>query len=132
METIEVQWQKSGLEFVATRGEHETPIDGNAEVAATPVGLLLEAVAGCAAADVVDILHKGRQDLQGLTVHASAQRNEEPPRYFKRLEIEFVLSGKVDPRKAERAVRLSFDKYCSVYHSLRPDIELDWRIRYES
>jgi putative redox protein len=132
METIDLHWSGTGLEFEAIRGEHRTLMDGNARLAATPVGLLLEALAGCAAADVVDILQKGRQDLQGLTVRASAQRNEVPPKYFRRVEMEFVLSGTVEPSKAERAVQLSFDKYCSVYHSLRPDIELSWRIVYET
>lgn len=132
MENIDLRWLGSDLEFEATRGDHTTPMDGNARLATTPVGLLLEALAGCAAADVVDILQKGRQDLQGLTVHASAERNEKPPRYFKRVDMEFVVSGPVEPSKAERAVQLSFDKYCSVYHSLRPDIELSWRIVYET
>ena len=132
MENIDLRWLGSGLEFEATRGDHTTPIDGNSAVAASPVGLLLEALAGCAAADVVDILKKGRQELTGLTVRASAERNEDPPRYFKRVDMEFVVAGTVDPRKAERAVQLSFDKYCSVYHSLRPDIELTWRIAYEA
>ena len=132
MENIDLQWLGTGLEFEATRGDHTIRMDGNAELATTPVGLLLEALAGCAAADVVDILQKGRQDLKGLTVRASAERNEKPPRYFKRVDMEFAVSGPVEPSKAERAVQLSFDKYCSVYHSLRPDIELTWRIVYET
>jgi len=71
--------------------------------------LLLEAIASCAAADVVDILRKGRQEIEAL----------------KRLDLKFKIRGPVDETKARRAVDLSLEKYCSVFHSLRMDISLD-------
>lgn len=130
METISLDWSGEGLRFEAARKGHPTPIDGNGEVAVTPVGLLLESLTSCAASDVVEILRKGRQPLEGLSVHASAERRPEPPRYLTRVTLEFTISGEVEPKKAERAVRLSFEKYCSVYHSLREDLKLEWSIVY--
>ena len=94
--------------------------------------MLLESIAACSASDVVEILRKGRQDLRGLEVRARGRRRDEYPRYFTRLEFDFVVSGDVDPEKAERAVALSFEKYCSVFHTLRKDIELEWSVSVEA
>ena len=131
MEKIEVTWAGEGLAFEGRRNEVRTAIDGDGEIGVSPVGMLLEAAAACSAADVVDILRKGRQDLRGLTVHARGDRRDDYPRYYTRMEFDFVLSGEVDLNKAERAVELSFEKYCSVYHTLRKDLELEWSVTIE-
>lgn len=128
MERIELTWSGEGLAFEADRGGVKTAIDGNAKTGVNPTSMLLEAVAGCSAADVVDILRKGRQELRGLVVRARGERRDEPPRYFTRIELDFELSGDVEPAKAERAVALSFEKYCSVSHTLRKDLELEWTV----
>ncbi len=124
---IQLEWT-GDLKFTARRDGFDTPIDGDQETAPSPVGLLIESVAACAAIDVVIILKKGREDLTGLSVTARATRAETPPRYVKRLQFEFRAFGEVDEAKARRAVMLSFEKYCSVYHSLRKDIELEWSL----
>ena len=59
---------------------------------------------------------------------ARGERRPEPPRRYTRFELEFEIVGEVDPKKAERAVQLSFDTYCSVYHTLKDDIDLEWRV----
>ena len=124
-QTIQLVW-KGDFRFDGTaRGGSVVQVDGNAENGTTPVDLLLESVGACAAIDVVDILKKSRQELQGMAVEVEATRREEPPRYVKRLEFRFRIKGPVDQKKAERAVDLSLEKYCSVFHSLRMDINLD-------
>lgn len=127
---IRLEWN-GDLKFTGERAGFETAIDGDQDVAPSPVGLLIESVAACAAIDVVLILQKGREDLEGLSVTADATRAENPPRYVTRLEFEFRVRGDVDEAKARRAVMLSFEKYCSVYHSLRKDIELEWNLIME-
>lgn len=124
---IRVRWD-GGLKFSADRADHETRIDGDEATAPSPVALMVESVAACAAIDVVFILQKGRQELTGLSVRARARRAEAPPRYVKGLQFDFHVSGKVDEARARRAVMLSFERYCSVYHSLRQDIELEWNL----
>ncbi|TFG62564.1 MAG: OsmC family peroxiredoxin, partial [Gemmatimonadales bacterium] len=74
---------------------------------------------------VVDVLKKGRQNIDGMSVEVSADRREGHPRSLKRLELKFIIRGPVDEVKAKRAVDLSLEKYCSVFHSLRMDISLD-------
>lgn len=126
-EEVRLVWEGEER-FTATRAGFETPIDGRQETGPSPVGLLMEAIAACAAIDVVLILEKGRQDLRALEVATHAERRDEPPRYLTRLRFDFELSGDVEEPKARRAVMLSFEKYCSVFHSLRRDIDLEWNV----
>jgi putative redox protein len=124
-QTIQLVW-KGDFRFQGTaRGGVITSIDGNGDAGTSPVDLLLQSVGACAATDVVDILKKSRQDVQGMAVEVEATRKEEPPRYVKRLEFRFRIKGPVDQKKAERAVDLSLEKYCSVFHTFRMDISLD-------
>ncbi len=117
-----------GLSFKGARKGFETRIDGNEEVAPSPVALLCESVAACAAIDVVLILEKGRQELRDLTVTIQNTRSDGQPKYVTGLRFDFSIEGRVDEAKARRAIQLSFDKYCSVFHSLRSDIELEWNL----
>lgn len=129
-EMVRLEW--TGEEsFTGYRDGHETVIDGNAKVGPNPVALLLESISACAAVDVAMILEKGRQPLERLSVTTRASRMEDPPRYLRRLVFEFVIGGEVDEAKARRAVMLSFEKYCSVFHSLRKDIDLEWSIEMQ-
>lgn len=106
-------------------------IDGDGQQGTSPVNLLLEAIASCAAVDVVDILRKGRQELEAMTVEVSADRRKGHPRSITRLQLNFKIRGPVDKVKARRAVDLSLEKYCSVFHSLRMDISLDTAVAVE-
>ena len=80
------------------------------------------ALAGCMAADVVAILEKGRHALTGLRVSFKGDRAAEPPRRFLRITMHFHVSGVVPQEAVERAIALSHEKYCSVWHSMRQDI----------
>lgn len=78
------------------------------------------------AIDVKTILDKGRVPLTGLDVRVEAERAEDPPRRFTAARLVFRLEGptKAHSAKIRRAVDLSRDKYCSVLHTLRPDLHL--------
>lgn len=121
---ITLKWVDE-LRFEGTAGAAVVAIDGDGQQGTSPVNLMLEAIASCAAADVVDILRKGRQELEAMTVEVSADRREGHPRSITRLQLDFKIRGPVDEVKARRAVDLSLEKYCSVFHSLRMDISLD-------
>jgi putative redox protein len=80
--------------------------------------------AGCMAADVIEILGKMRVPLVGLSVKVEGERAPEPPRRFTAIRLVYEVEG-VPPEgedKLARAIELSKEKYCSVLHSLRPDI----------
>jgi putative redox protein len=127
---VEVQWD-GGLRFEAA-GRGGVPIitDGDAAAGPSPMECLLVGLAGCMAVDVVDIMNKMRVPLSGLVVRAEGDRRSEPPRRFVAVRLIYRAEGvaEADLPKLQRAVDLSRETYCSVLHSLQPDIDLDVRI----
>ena len=81
----------------------------------SPMELVLIGTGGCAAWDVVSILEKGREKVDDVVVELDADRAETEPKVFTRVHMHFVVKGRgVDPRKVERAISLSVEKYCSA------------------
>lgn len=124
---------KEGLVFGATDPQgHESLIDGNSEVAASPVTLLLQALGACAGADVVSILEKKRVRLRRARIEVSGTRREEYPRRYVEITVTFRLAGEgLTEAHAQRAVELSMEKYCSVSATLDPDLPLRTEIVIE-
>ncbi len=122
-----------GLKFeTETANGRKLTLDGDSKESFSPTEALLSALGGCMAIDVVLILRKMREDLQGLRVRLEGERRSESPRYFQSAALRFSLRGGVDPGKAQRAIDLSRDKYCSVLHTLRPDLNLTTSFEIES
>lgn len=119
----ELVWSDE-LRFGATSGTTAIVVDGDSRAGPSPVQLLVIALAGCMAIDVVDIVRKGRYPLAAFRVTISADRAPDPPRRLLRVNLRFHVHGAVPASSVERAIALSRDKYCSVWHSLRQDIEL--------
>lgn len=93
--------------------------------AATPMELLLLALGGCTAVDVISILKKKRERVTDYRVEVRGERREEHPRAYTRIEVRHVVRGhKVSERSVASAVELSETKYCSVAATLRPGVEL--------
>lgn len=80
------------------------------------------ALAGCMAIDVADIVTKGRHPFTALEAAIVGQRREDPPRRFVSFTLHFTIAGAVPDHVMERAILLSREKYCSVWHSMQPDI----------
>lgn len=114
--------------FVAiTPSGHAQVLDAKGErsAGASPLELLLIALGGCTAVDVVSILEKKRQKVTKYHVEVRGERREEHPRSFRRMEVRHIVTGQsVDPEAVRRAVELSTDKYCSVAATLRPTAEI--------
>lgn len=117
----ELEWS-GDLRFDASSGATRAVVDGDGKQGPSPMQHLAMALAGCMAADVVDIIRKGRHPLGALRVTFTGTRVEQPPRRFVQIDLRFDIHGAVPPEAVERAVALSRDKYCSVLHSLRQDI----------
>ena len=83
------------------------------------------ALAGCMAIDLADIVIKGRHPLSTLEARLLGERRDEAPRHFVHFTLHFVVGGAVPEHAIQRAIDLSRDKYCSVWHSLRQDVTLD-------
>ncbi len=100
-------------------------LDGDGTAGPSPVVLLLIAAAGCSGADVVSILEKMRVEIEHFRIEATGTRREDHPRRLLALHLTFRIRGRgLDHAKAERAVALSVEKYCSVLHSLDPALAL--------
>lgn len=112
------------LRFHAATPLTSITLDADSTAGPSPVDAVAMALAGCMAIDVADILVKGRHELKSLETRLVGQRRDEPPRYFVSFTLHFVLTGSVPDHAVERAIQLSRDKYCSVWHSLRQDIDL--------
>jgi putative redox protein len=119
----ELVWS-GDLRFDASSGTNSAIIDGDSKAALSPTQYAAIGLAGCMAADVVDILRKGRHPLTALRVTFTGTRAEQPPRRFLQIELRFDVHGSVPPDAVERAIALSREKYCSVWHSFRQDIAL--------
>jgi putative redox protein len=125
---VRLDWLGQGMRFRAVGIEPATPaieIDGDGDSGPSPMITLLMAAAGCSGADVVSILGKMRVGLAQLSVEVQGERREEQPRRYVRVHYRYRLAGQdLDQAKAERAVALSLEKYCSVVASLAPDIQV--------
>lgn len=121
LETLE-----AGYRFDVQVDRWRMTLDSGAEQQApTPVQALLSALAGCQAMDVILILRKKRMLPTAYTVEFRGERAVEHPRRFVGVEIVHRVTGPTVTREAvEEAVRLSEEKYCSVHHTLRPDLPI--------
>ncbi|MBI3151571.1 MAG: OsmC family protein [Chloroflexi bacterium] len=87
--------------------------------------LLSMSLIGCASHDVVEILNKQKQDLRQLKVTAESIQDDDPPWRFRKIHLHFqVIGNGIDPEKVEKAIKLSEEKYCSVYATLKDAIEI--------
>ena len=121
--TAELVWVDE-LRFGVTSGRIATVVDGDSAAGPSPVQMLVVGLAGCMSIDVVDIIRKGRHPLTAFRTTITAERSPDPPRRLVKAHLQFHVHGAVPQPAVERAIALSRDRYCSVWHSLREDIAL--------
>lgn len=121
-------WQQD-LVFTGTTPQgYEIEFDAQSQRGCKPTEALLLSLAGCMGIDVVSILAKMRMEISAFRIEIEGDRNPTPPQYYKAVEMVLHIAGtNPDTAKIERAIELSRSKYCSVYNSLRPDLELNVR-----
>ena len=122
--TATLTWQ-GDLKFRASTPRTAIILDGESTAGPSPPEALAMALAGCMAIDLADIVIKGRHPLSALDVSLVGERREDSPRHFVHFTLHFRVGGAVPEHAIQRALDLSRDKYCSVWHSLRQDIQLD-------
>ena len=118
-------WDKELIFVGRTQEGYEIDFDGHVQWGCKPTDALLLSLAGCMGIDVVMFLQKMKVELEGFKVDITGERNATPPQYFRTVGIVLHLTGKnLNPKKIARAVSLSHEKYCSVYNSLRKDMDV--------
>ena len=123
-----LRWTGEGLVFSGRIGSGPTvTLDGDAQAGPSSTESLLLGLMGCMSIDVLTILQKGRVAVNSLETRVESERAPETPKHFTRVRLTFVLDGPLPEErpKVDRAIELSREKYCSVLHSLRPDLEFE-------
>jgi len=118
--TAKISWVDGAL-FVAEGGSGHTftmdgaPDVGGRNLAARPMEVVLMGMGGCTAIDVVSMLRKQRQDIEGVEVSLIAERADDHPKVFTEVKLVYTVRGrKLNRSLVERAVSLSDEKYCSA------------------
>ncbi|MHB1922297.1 MAG: OsmC family protein [Chitinophagaceae bacterium] len=95
-----------------------------------PMNMLIMGLGGCASIDVIMILKKQKQEIEDFRISIEAEREQgKEPALWERIHLVFSLKGKIEKGKAERAVELSIQKYCSVAETLRrANAQITWEV----
>ncbi|MBA3061257.1 MAG: OsmC family protein [Nitrospirae bacterium] len=122
-----------GLQFVGEAASgHAIVMDGDREVGgrntgARPMELLLIGLGGCSGMDVVSILKKKKQEINGVEIKVKGEKAENYPKKFTDIDIEFIVRGRnVSEDAVKKAVELSMGKYCSVKATLEGSAKVTW------
>jgi putative redox protein len=124
--SLELVWTRD-LILEGRSGDASIVLDSAGHAGPSPVQTIAFALAGCMGMDVVHILTKGRYELRGLKISLVAERAQENPHRITAVAMDFAVTGAVPRDQVQRAIDLSHEKYCSVWHSMRQDIPFTTR-----
>ena len=134
--TINIKWQDK-MAFEADVDGHKVVIDaagavGGEDKGPTPKPLLMVSLGGCTGMDVISLARKMRQDVESFDIEMEADLTEEHPMRYTRINMIYRFKGNnLDPKKLEKAVSLSQNRYCGVSETLRGNVELSYEIIIE-
>jgi putative redox protein len=118
---VDLTWTHD-LVLDGTSGKASMTLDSAGVAGPSPVQALGFALAGCMTMDVAYILTKGRQTFHALRSHLVADRSGDDPHRIVRMHLQVTVEGELPAEAVARALALSYEKYCSVWHSMRQDI----------
>jgi putative redox protein len=133
-QSIDIKWA-ANMAFKANINGHELMLDldetaGGTNLGPKPKPLLLVALGGCTAMDVISILKKMRIEPDYFNVKVDGELTEEHPKHFKKIKIIYEFRGKDLPlEKIQKAIDLSQDHYCGVSETLRKSVEITSEIK---
>lgn len=130
---IELQRKNNHVHFEASNEDGQSlHLDGSPKIGGEnkgfrPMQALLAGLGGCSAIDVLNILKKQRQAVEDVKIEITADRQTETqPAIFKTIQVHFIISGEVEAKKVEKALELTKEKYCSVYHIMRETAKIEY------
>jgi len=128
-----LNWTDKGRFVGSATSRHSIVIDTAAEKTAnSPMELVLLALCGCTASNVVGILGKKREPFTGLEVRAEAERADGYPAVYRSIHLTYLVRGQVSQKAVADAVRLSKEKYCSVSAMLEKTAKITYTIEQAS
>jgi len=118
-------WDKDLIFVGRTQRGYEIDFDAKVEWGCMPTESLMLSLAGCMGIDVLSFLKKMRVEVKSFKIDISGDRNPTPPQFYKAMQMHITIAGdNVTPKKMDRVISLSHEKYCSVFHSLRKDMKI--------
>jgi putative redox protein len=126
-------WDKELIFVGRTNRGYEVEFDAAQQWGCSPTETLLLSVAGCMGIDMVSFLKKMQCEIKSYKMDIMGERNPTPPQYYTSIEMVISVKGAdLTAKKIERAISLSQEKYCSVYHSLRKDMKVKVDYTFEN
>ncbi len=126
-------WDKELIFVGRTQRGYEVEFDAQQQWGCSPTETLLLSVAGCMGIDMVSFLKKMKCEIKSYKMDIVGERNPTPPQYYTAIEMIIAVTGSgLTAKKVERAISLSHEKYCSVYHSLRKDMKVKVDYTFEN
>lgn len=120
-----VKWMNEGLFLGTSESGHSIILDANDAQAPCPLEAVLISLGSCSSVDVVNILQKSKQDINGCTVEISGTLVNEVPKLFSNIHLHFIVTGlDIKEKHVARAVNFSADKYCSVALMLNGNVNI--------
>ena len=129
---VEVTWEGGMRWRGGPAGGPTLLVDGERQEAPSPVDTLVISLASCSAIDMVDYLEKRRTPPTAASVSVRFSRAADYPRRLTDLHLTYRVATDSPREHVERAVQLSFDRYCSVAGSLAPDTRITWEVELTS
>jgi putative redox protein len=124
------------IENVCLMGEsesgHSVIIDGSPEIGGRnlgvrPMEMILMGLGGCTTMDILTILRKKRQNITDCVIEIDSQRQDTIPKIFSKIHLNFIITGdNLNEKHVQQAVKLSVEKYCSVYAMLKNSVEISY------
>jgi putative redox protein len=126
-------WDKDLVFVGRTNRGYEVEFDAQQQWGCSPTETLLLSVAGCMGIDMVSFLKKMKCEIKTYKMDIVGERNPTPPQYYTSMEMIISVTGSgLTTKKLERAITLSHEKYCSVYHTLRKDMNMKVDFTFEN
>jgi len=130
---VSISWLNE-MAFEAEVNDHKLYLDASAEhggknMGPRPKPLLLLALAGCTAMDVISVLKKMRVEVKSFDVEVEGDLMEEHPKKYSAMKVIYSFTGDVPRDKAEKAVNLSRERYCGVSAMFSEILEIDYEIK---
>lgn len=134
---INLERKEGDFGFEATDAQGHTvrldsnPESGGVNFGVRPMQMMLMGLGGCSGIDIVSILKKQRQTVEGFNMKITGERETgKEPSLWENVHLVFELKGTIDEDKAKRACELSMEKYCSVAETIRrAGANITWEVK---
>lgn len=133
-DTMQVQWE-GNMAFSTTINGHRVTVDAREEFggqnsAPNPKSLMIMALGGCTGIDVLTILKKMKIEIHDLRIDIESTMRDEHPKVYTSMHLCYTFTGRdLEPKKLQRAIDLSQDKYCGVSAMYKRAMDITYEMR---